>query len=191
MKYAFDLDQIENWAYWDNVFSSEECDLIISLANNKKKEEALINPENSLKNNLIRKSNVVWMEESSENNWIYEKLIYVVNNLKERYFKFNLFGFTEQLQFTEYNAPDGKYVYHIDRGKNMIPRKLSLVVQLTNPEKYEGGDLELWFENEPIKAKKEQGSVILFPSYTLHQVKPVTKGTRNSLVSWIGGKPFK
>jgi len=39
--------------------------------------------------------------------------------------------------------------------------------------------------------KKEQGTLILFPSYTLHEVKPVTKGERNSLVSWVTGKQFK
>ena len=39
--------------------------------------------------------------------------------------------------------------------------------------------------------KKEQGTLILFPSYVLHEVKPVTKGERNSLVSWVTGKQFK
>jgi len=39
--------------------------------------------------------------------------------------------------------------------------------------------------------KKEQGTLILFPSYTLHEVKPITKGERNSLVSWVTGKQFK
>ena len=39
--------------------------------------------------------------------------------------------------------------------------------------------------------KKEQGTLILFPSYTLHEVKPVTKGERNSLVTWVTGKSFK
>ena len=39
--------------------------------------------------------------------------------------------------------------------------------------------------------KNKQGDLILFPSYTLHEVKPVTKGERNSLVAWVTGKPFK
>ena len=38
---------------------------------------------------------------------------------------------------------------------------------------------------------KEQGTLILFPSYILHEVKPITKGERNSLVTWVTGKPFK
>ena len=38
---------------------------------------------------------------------------------------------------------------------------------------------------------KEQGKLILFPSYVLHEVKPVTKGERYSLVAWITGPQFK
>jgi len=39
--------------------------------------------------------------------------------------------------------------------------------------------------------KKEQGTLIAFPSHTLHEVTPITEGRRYSLVGWITGKPFK
>ena len=38
---------------------------------------------------------------------------------------------------------------------------------------------------------KKQGTLIMFPSYVLHEVKPVTKGERNSLVTWVTGNQFK
>ena len=68
---------------------------------------------------------------------------------------------------------------------------MSLSIQLTDPKEYEGGDLCLYQEEKGDIMKKEQGTLILFPSYTLHEVKPITKGERNSLVSCVTGKQFK
>ena len=72
-------------------------------------------------------------------------------------------------------------------------RKLSLSVQLTPPEYYEGGEFEFPDDKEKfnVEDSKEQGTVIFFPSYMRHGVKPVTKGTRYSLVCWVKGPMFK
>jgi len=77
-------------------------------------------------------------------------------------------------------------------------RKLSMTINLNKPGEYEGGNLKFDFgphasgkrfhECEEIRP---QGSIIIFPSYVYHQVTPVTKGTRYSLVLWLLGKPFK
>jgi PKHD-type hydroxylase len=72
-----------------------------------------------------------------------------------------------------------------------VSRKLSIVVQLTDPKDYKGGELQLFEGGDPIVITKQQGMVTLFPSYMLHQVTPVTKGMRHTLVAWIGGKNFK
>ena len=74
---------------------------------------------------------------------------------------------------------------------NFPVRKLSISVQLTNPEEYEGGELKLYFQDKGTVVDKTQGTLILFPSYVLHEVMPVTKGERNSLVTWVTGKQFK
>mgnify|MGYP003677217951 FL=1 len=73
----------------------------------------------------------------------------------------------------------------------MIVRKLSLSIQLTDPKEYEGGELYIYEGDKGEKMKQGQGDLILFPSYMLHEVKPVTKGERNSLVCWVTGKQFK
>jgi PKHD-type hydroxylase len=73
----------------------------------------------------------------------------------------------------------------------MAVRKLSISIQLTNPEEYEGGELYLYDEDKGTLMSKEQGTLIIFPSYVLHEVMPVTKGERNSLVTWVTGKQFK
>ena len=75
-------------------------------------------------------------------------------------------------------------------------RKLSMTINLTDPNTYEGGDLMFDFgENDGSKCKieeaREQGTIIVFPSFLQHCVSPVTKGIRYSLVNWTLGRPFK
>ena len=111
--------------------------------------------------------------------------------LNDKFFKFDLFGAMEGLQFTSYKGPGGKYGKHVDRNHGGIIRKLSLTVQLSDPKKYEGGDLCLYDSDKPSLGSKKQGGVVVFPSFVQHEVRPVTKGQRYSLVAWITGKPFK
>ena len=100
----------------------------------------------------------------------------------------------ENLQFTYYNSEEqGCYKAHVDPNCWSLPhnRKLSIVVQLSSPEEYEGGELKLYNSHEAITIKKEKGLVVSFPSYTLHEVTPVTKGERYSLVAWVHGPSFR
>jgi PKHD-type hydroxylase len=66
-----------------------------------------------------------------------------------------------------------------------------LVVQLSDPSEYEGGELRLHTSQEPVIIRKEKGMVVCFPSYTLHEVTPVTRGERYTLVGWVHGPAFK
>ena len=70
-------------------------------------------------------------------------------------------------------------------------RKISISVQLSGPEDYEGGDLQFYIKRDLITAPKTRGTATLFPSYFLHRVRPVTKGRRRCLILWISGPPFK
>ena len=171
-----------------NAFTDEECDRIIEIGNDRTIREAKTRGEDA---NKVRKSEIAWLYPSDDLDWAYRKMTDVILNLNERFFKFDLFGATEGFQFTKYTAPGGKYGRHVDCAPGTLIRKLSFTVQLSKPEDYEGGDLCLYVGEEPEVMKRERGHVALFPSYTLHEVTPVTKGTRYSLVSWISGKPFK
>ena len=79
----------------------------------------------------------------------------------------------------------------MDRLHQGVIRKLSITIQLTDPKEYEGGELELKIGNKPMIMKKDQGRLLMFPSFFLHQVNTITKGERNSLVVWITGSQFK
>ena len=65
-------------------------------------------------------------------------------------------------------------------------------MQLSDPVDYEGGVLEIQpYGEQVIRTRKQRGLIVAFPSWTLHQVTPVTQGSRQSLVAWISGPPFK
>ena len=66
-----------------------------------------------------------------------------------------------------------------------------MVLQLSDPSEYEGGELQLLTGKEPTTIQKQRGLITVFPAWTLHQVTPVTKGTRQTLVAWISGPSFK
>ena len=152
-----------------------------------------------------RDSNIVWLNDR----WIYKEIqpfIHQANRLAGWNFDWD---FSESCQFTKYklnqfydwhcdswetpyNNPDNKQTH----GKI---RKLSVTCSLSDPKDYKGGELEFDFRNmDPDKPTirkcaeiKPRGSIVVFPSHVWHRVKPVTKGTRYSLVIWNLGYPFK
>ena len=123
--------------------------------------------------------------------WVFQRVAGIVQDLNERFFNFDIFGLNEGFQFTNYKAPSGKYGKHVDRLTNSIIRKLSISIQLTDPKEYEGGELYIYEQEKGTLLDKKQGTLIMFPSYVLHEVTPVTKGERNSLVTWVTGNQFK
>jgi PKHD-type hydroxylase len=191
--WPFELDPVNTYAYWDDAFTENECDFLIALGNAQKKLQATIGTKSGgvETNNKIRESEVSWLYPNQDTAWAFKRLTDIIVNLNDRYFKFDIFGATEGFQFTKYVAPTGHYGKHVDCAVNNPIRKLSFTLQLSNPDEYEGGDLCLYAQDKPIIANRNQGFITVFPSYVLHEVTPVTKGTRYSLVSWITGKPFK
>jgi PKHD-type hydroxylase len=185
MIWQFEPDKVENWSYLNNLFTPEECAQIIAIGNSKLEEAIVVG-----KNNGIRESQIAWLY-GTDIEFAFRRVTDGVLNLNSQFFNFDLFGLAEGLQFTRYDAPTGHYGMHIDKGINGTVRKLSLTIQLSNPDDYEGGELVLQTSNEVEIMSKELGKMIVFPSYVLHEVKPVTKGTRYSLVAWVTGKPFK
>jgi len=96
-------------------------------------------------------------------------------------------------------TPEGGIPRGYTENPNMVGkvRKLSMTINLNEPGEYDGGNLK--FDFGPHAAGKRfhecveirpQGSIIVFPSFTYHQVTPVTRGTRYSLVLWSLGQPF-
>ena len=186
--WALKSDNVNNWAYWNNAFSPEECKKIIEIGESKIVQKASI--ENNILNESIRNSDISWLY-PTDIDWVYQRLTDIIHSLNNQFFNFQLFGMIEGMQFTKYVAPSGFYGLHMDKTFNGATRKLSIIIQLTDPSEYEGGELIIKTSNDDEVMIKQQGVLFSFPSYILHEVKPVTKGTRYSLVIWVSGEPFK
>jgi PKHD-type hydroxylase len=185
------VSQFEPFAWWENAFTDQELNWLQLIAK-QSTERAQVggNPtEDQLQK--IRRSHISWINKNNETAWVFEKLGNIASKLNAQYFRFDLTGFGENLQLTNYDqSENGMYGWHVDYGLE-ISRKLSLVLQLTDPSEYEGGNLEILATGQRIAVKKQRGLIAAFPSYVLHQVTPVTSGSRQSLVAWITGPAFK
>jgi PKHD-type hydroxylase len=178
-----------DYAWWEDVFLEEEITKLRKRALSAK-ADARVNKSGE-KVDSIRRALVKWIEPTISEQVLFQKLAGVVNSLNTQFFGFDLEGFEEPLQLTNYRAEDkGMYDWHSDGG-GIMRRKLSLVMQLTDPKKYEGGELKLLTHDGEKTANKKEGSITVFPSWIRHKVTPVTKGSRQSLVAWVGGPPFK
>jgi len=183
------LDEVYSYAWQLNVFSKEECSKIITYATQQDFQKAVtVRPE---RNYMRASTNVHWLHPKDEIAWVYERLASLVLNLNEKYFKFNIFGLNESLQFTHYHKKGACYRKHVDRGHNRPVRKLSVSIQLTESSLYEGCDLLLYNEETPYTCKRDIGSATVFPSYTLHEVTELQQGERFALVTWVTGESFK
>lgn len=181
-------------AYWSNGFSVDEITQIIVAGDQKVVGDAQVGIGEGSVNPDIRRSRVGWLT-YNDLPWLYDRMGWILRKLNGQFFQFDITGFHEDFQFTIYQSTNqGKYDWHMDKGYSpdgTPPRKLSMVMMLSQPDEYVGGDLELMTGSEPIQLNKEQGIVHIFPSWVLHRVTPVTKGTRRSLVIWSCGKAFK
>ncbi len=175
----------------DDLFTSDQLAKILALGKIIKNERGKTQDQDSdyLK---YRKTMVSWLNINSHTEWLYEIFTNAVFNANN-HFDYEL-ECIETLQFTIYNSlEEGLHDKHVDPLNWDLPtnRKLTFVLQLSDPSDYEGGDLILWNSRNPRVMEKKLGRLLFFPSNLLHEVTPVTKGIRYSLVGWVHGPAFK
>ena len=203
--------------YFKEALTPRFCDEVIKYGKSQQEQIALtggqtnkVNQGKPLDEKDIldlkqkRDSNIVWMNDR----FIYREIqpfIHQANKLAGWGFDWD---YSESCQFTKY-APGQHYGWHCDSFETPYAnadnkdtfgkiRKLSVTCSLSDPKDYEGGELEFQFRNQddPTITRKcteilPRGSVVVFPSAVWHQVRPVTKGVRYSLVVWNLGYPFR
>ena len=204
--------------YFKGVLTSKFCDEVIKLGKLQQEQIALTGAQTKEIEKVkklskkeikdlkkIRNSNIAWLNDP----WIYKEIqpyIHQANNSAGWNFNWD---YSESCQFTKYKL-NQFYDWHCDSWENAYNtpdnkdthqkiRKLSVTCSLSEPKDYKGGELEFDFRNKEngkpvIKKCMEilpRGSIVVFPSHVWHRVKPVTKGTRYSLVIWNLGFPFK
>lgn len=134
--------------------------------------------------------------------WLFQPISTLVKELNTEHFKFDLAGI-DFVRYTEYVAgspehgvQDDFYDWHYDGWQykfDGLNRKLSLTIQLSEAEEYDGGYLEVHSGTRavPTVAPKAIGTIVAFPSFLMHRVTPITRGLRRSLVAWVLGPSFK
>lgn len=170
----------------NKAFTVEECQQILGLAAKAPVQEAGVFSANKDPN--MRKGQVAWLPDTFESN-LANKIKYLLSMVNQRKYQFKLTGFLEPLQFTCYTEGADHYDWHKDLGpgKHSI-RKLSFSIQLSDPNNYTGCDLEFMFHKGMFY--RNQGNMVIFPSYEVHRVTPLISGERYSLVGWASGPPF-
>jgi PKHD-type hydroxylase len=174
-----------------SAFTPAECDRIAAAAVAATSADAGLVRGQSDHN--LRRAELVWVDDLPELGWVTDRLIEVVREAN-RGFGFALDAMAESPQIARYGAErEGHFGWHSDIGDGPLAarRKLTVVVQLSPSESYAGGALELQPGAGTTAAARDQGSATAFPSFVLHRVTPVTKGSRHSLTIWAHGPAFR
>lgn len=184
-----DDQSLKHCAVFAAAFSAAQCAQLIDVfASSDASDGGLVAGQTDT---AVRQSSLVWLPEREDLAWVDVCMAKLVADANRNLFGFALDGFEEQLQMAAYGSGH-YYDWHIDRGQGSVAgrRKLTVSVQLTQPELYEGGALEINADGHPFAAARGQGSAVAFAATTLHRVAPVVSGLRHSLVAWVHGPAF-
>ena len=175
-----------------DALSAAECDALIALiAAHQLKDAGLVRGTTA---HTIRRAEIAWLDDIPEAAWVLDRMIRLTAAANRDAFQFDLSDFGESPQVARYTAERmGHFDWHSDIGAGQwaAKRKLTIVVQLSDPTDYEGGTLELRPDSNIAQAPRARGTATIFPSFVLHRVTPVTAGTRWSLTLWSHGPAFR
>jgi len=182
----------------------DDVAIIGELGRNRNLKKQPLNKKEIKDLKKTRDSNIVWMSDR----WIYKEIQPYIHQANQKAgWNFN-WDYSEPCQFTKYK-PGQYYDWHCDSWEGVYTqegpkkdkiRKLSVTVSLSDEKDYTGGELEFDFrQQDPSKQRQiktckdilPKGSLVVFPSFVWHRVKPVKKGIRYSLVIWNLGYSFK
>ena len=179
------------------AINPDYCNYLVQKLNEIPKESASVYKEGDHDlNTNVRRSSIAWVFD----NEVKDMVDWHAFNINRMDYGFDIaYRNCHDIQYTEYRGDvNGTYDWHDDlEGPHLgkaFERKLSIIIQLTDPSQYTGGDLELMNIDLTDQHKddiKMQGTIIAFPSFVKHRVSPVTSGIRNSLVTWLEGPPWR
>lgn len=190
------------WVFWDDWFTEEELVAIEKYCDQHETEVSktageILHP--------IRKSKSKHHYCNDENEWIFRRLFALAERVNSDFYRYDLTGF-DSFQYTVYSNTGDTYGFHQDmimgnkfpNDMNVLPRKLSFSLLLSDENEFEGGEFEFLFGDKDVDGVKDtrrvaqkRGRAIAFPSWMLHQVAPIKSGVRKSLVFWVIGPKFK
>lgn len=179
--------------YYEAAISPEDCETIVNACRGLPAQQGTLKAGAAQQVDAgHRRSAVRWVQYSAGVQSLYDAVRDLARRANDETYHFDITGFTEPLQFTEYTAGGDHYGWHADNAAGIYSlRKLSVILQLSASDDYVGGNVELFLEGKPMAAPRGIGTAIFFPSWLPHCVTPVTEGIRHSLVAWLSGPPFR
>lgn len=182
------------WCYFKSYFNDEQCEKILNDGLKLPSQDAKLGVDGDFQDDKFRKSKIRFINKSNpEFKWLFDELWKMAIQANNDFFNIHITRL-DYIQLAEYDsAYQGEYKAHHDvfwvNGDPVYHRKLSCVIQLTDPNTYVGGDLELkdvssFPSKDDIRSK---GTAVFFPSLFVHQAHPVLQGTRYSIAAWFEG----
>tara|TARA_B100002019_G_C21215224_1_gene571649 strand:+ start:262 stop:819 length:558 start_codon:yes stop_codon:yes gene_type:complete len=181
------------WMMWDRIeennvdefnFIAEQYPLINASIGQGEKNKT---------DQQIRRSQIRWVKDDLIKN----KMMEYAKVANRSLWNFDI-NYMDDVQHTRYHHEDhGHYDWHVDifwdNKLTLYDRKISVIIQLTDGDEYEGGDflIDPQYVQPPKDLMRKKGTVFAFPSFIRHKVEPVTAGTRKSFVTWIEGPAFR
>jgi PKHD-type hydroxylase len=174
-----------------NIFNDEELERIVSQMQGQPLQEAMVSgvrePRVDYDYRVCKNFKVPG--DSDEFKWIYDRVFENAGKINQQHWKFDLQPKLTEMEYNEYDAENGAHFgWHSDKhdAGPRSKRRITMVIQLSRPEDYAGGELQLrTISGEPVVFSKERGATILFTGEVDHRVTMLAKGKRKSLVSWL------
>lgn len=187
------------WCYFKSYFPADVCKHIIDTALTREPSEAQIGTDAGVKaDDSFRRSSIRFVNQGdAELGFVFDELWKLAIRANQEWFDVHI-SKLDYYQIAEYDGERrGEYKTHHDifyiNGDPYYHRKLSCVIQLSDPADYKGGDLT--FEHVAAypnaEEMRQQGTVIFFPSFVRHAAQPVTEGKRYSIAAWFDGPKWR
>jgi hypothetical protein len=183
--------------YFNTFFQWTQGDnkLFCEKSVNRIKRSDLIGEDPELYKSMKRRCFYI-SKDNKKNKWLYDYITQIVKNLNDEVWGFDINDLDYVSYIKYYGSDKGEIGWHMDVGRsgkmNFTKNKITCIVQLSDPEDYKGGELQLFGIDGITKIPKAKGNTVIFPSYFMHRVTPVTKGLREVITAiFRGNESFK
>ena len=185
------------WQMWSGVLDDSTVNNIITESEYYEPQPAVVGDTSSTLDEEYRRSEIRWIDRTDANSkFIADIFWYYAQEANRTAFGFDI-SMVRDIQYTIYTAENlGKYDWHHDTfwaNNSCYDRKISVIIQLTDPLEYTGGDFEIdrQYQQPDNTLLRKKGTVLVIPSFLPHRVTEVTAGVRRSIIAWIEGPKFR
>lgn len=187
------------WCYFKSYFSKQQCEEILNLGMEVPSQDAYVGLNGEeVSDSAMRRSTIRFLSRQNPTfKSLFDDLWRMAIEANNDFFDIHITKL-DYVQLAEYNYTNrGEYKDHQDvfwlNNDPLYHRKLSCIIQLSDPTEYTGGDFE--FVNTthvPLRDDiRLQGTVVFFPSFITHRATPVLRGTRHSIAAWFEGPKWR